>query len=253
MRSQITDLRLKQQACVTAKNNRNLQKKRMGQIADNIQLIKTNIPDNIKLVAVSKTKPNEDIMQAYESGHLAFGENKVQDLMAKAEVLPKDIEWHFIGHLQTNKIKYIAPFVSLIHAVDSWKLLKEINKQAKKNERVISCLLQFHIADEDTKFGLDMDGVLDILQHPSYTDLQNTQIVGVMGMASFTSDQAQIQKEFSNLKKIFEDLKNRFFKDTDAFKEISMGMSADYQIAVQQGSTMIRVGSSIFGARACMV
>ncbi|MCK5775544.1 MAG: YggS family pyridoxal phosphate-dependent enzyme [Bacteroidales bacterium] len=225
----------------------------MGQIADNIQRIKTSIPKNISLVAVSKTKPNEDIMQAYQAGHLAFGENKVQDMVAKAETLPKDIKWHFIGHLQTNKIKYIAPFVDLIHAVDSWKLLKEINKQAKKNKRIISCLLQFHIADEDTKFGLDMDGVLDILQHPSYTDLQNIQIIGVMGMASFTSDQAQIQKEFSNLKKIFEDLKNSFFKEADGFKDISMGMSADYQIAVEQGSTIIRVGSSIFGARACMV
>ena len=225
----------------------------MGQIVDNIQLVKTSIPKNISLVAVSKTKPNEDIMQAYESGHLAFGENKVQDLVAKAEVLPKDIEWHFIGHLQTNKTKYIAPFVSLIHAVDSWKLLKEINKQAKKNNRIISCLLQFHIADEDTKFGLDRDSMLDILQHPSYTDLQNIQIIGVMGMASFTSDQAQIKAEFSTLKKIFEELKDSFFKEAEGFKEISMGMSADYQIAVEQGSTMIRVGSSIFGARACMV
>jgi len=225
----------------------------MGQIADNIQIIKTNIPENVKLVAVSKTKPNEDIMQAYDAGHLVFGENKVQDLVAKAEALPKDIQWHFIGHLQTNKIKYIAPFVNLIHAVDSWKLLKEINKQAKKNDRIIHCLLQFHIADEDTKFGLNRDSVMGIIQHPSYADLQNIQIVGVMGMASYTSEQEQIKAEFSNLKKIFDELKSGFFKELEGFKEISMGMSGDYHIAVEQGSTMIRVGSSIFGARACMV
>ena len=225
----------------------------MGQIADNIQRIKTSIPENVKLVAVSKTKPNQDIMQAYDLGHRDFGENKVQDLVAKAEALPKDILWHFIGHLQTNKTKYIAPFVSLIHAVDSWKLLKEINKQAKKNNRIISCLLQFHIADEDTKFGLHRDGVAEILQHPSYAELQNIQVIGVMGMASFTSDQEQIKTEFSNLKKIFDELQSSDFKEAESFKEISMGMSGDYLLAVEQGSTMIRVGSSIFGLRACAV
>ena len=221
----------------------------MGQIARNLDLIKSGIPKEVKLVAVSKTKPNEDIMEAYHQGQRIFGENKVQDLAAKAEVLPKDIQWHFIGHLQTNKVKFIAPFVSLIHAVDSLKLLKEINKQAKKNERVISCLLQFHIATEESKFGLNIQEAKDILQNPLFAELKNIEIAGVMGMASYTDNQDQVKKEFAQLKSFFLQLKKEFFSDEESFKEISMGMSGDYQLAIGQGSTMIRVGSSIFGAR----
>jgi pyridoxal phosphate enzyme (YggS family) len=221
----------------------------MGQISDNIRNIKAQIPSNVKLVAVSKTKPNEDILEAYEVGHLIFGENKVQDLTKKAEELPKDIQWHYIGHLQTNKVKYIAPFVSLIHAVDSLKLLKEINKQAAKNDRVIDCLLQFHIAHEDTKFGLDLEEAFEILKSPEYKVMQHLRIVGVMGMATYTEDECQVRTEFSNLQNYFTEIKTQYFKDQESFKEISMGMSGDFQIAIEEGSTMIRVGSSIFGAR----
>jgi pyridoxal phosphate enzyme (YggS family) len=221
----------------------------MGQIAENIDLIKSGIPQEVKLVAVSKTKPNEDIMEAYRHGQRIFGENKVQDLAAKAETLPKDIQWHFIGHLQTNKVKFIAPFVGLIHAIDSLKLLKEINKQAKKNERVISCLLQFHIATEESKFGLNIREARDILQNSLFAELKNIEIVGVMGMASYTDNQEQVKKEFAQLKSFFLQLKTEFFSNQENFKEISMGMSGDYLLAIGQGSTMIRVGSSIFGAR----
>ncbi len=221
----------------------------MGHIAENIHRIKSSIPKSVKLVAVSKTKPNKDILEAFDKGQIIFGENKVQDLAAKAEVLPKEIEWHFIGHLQSNKVKYIAPFVSLVHAIDSWKLLKELNKQAKKNERIISCLLQFHIATEETKFGLNMEEAMTILKQPAFADLENIQICGVMGMASYTDNQEQVKEEFARLKDIFDHLKIGFFKNSNSFKEISMGMSGDYLLAVEQGSTMIRVGSSIFGAR----
>jgi len=225
----------------------------MEPIAQNIQSFTSELPEHITLVAVSKTKPNEDILEAYHAGHLIFGENKVQDLAAKAAELPKDIEWHFIGHLQRNKVKYIAPFVSLIHAVDSLKLLKEINKQAQKNDRVISCLLQFHIASEESKFGLNMEEAKAILSHPDMGNLKHISIGGVMGMASYTTDQEQIKKEFAQLKTIFTQLKEDFFKDHPAFKEISMGMSGDYKIAIEQGSTMIRIGSAIFGLRACAI
>jgi hypothetical protein len=221
----------------------------MGQIAENIQKYLDEIPSNVSLVAVSKTKPNEDIIDAYSIGHLIFGENKVQDLSRKAEELPNDIQWHFIGHLQTNKVKYIAPFVSMIHAVDSLKILKEINKQAAKNNRTIQCLLQFHIASEDTKFGLDMEEATGILNSSEYQSFQNTEIVGVMGMATYTEDACQIRTEFSKLKNYFEELKTNYFADKPYFKEISMGMSGDYKIAIEEGSTMIRIGSSIFGAR----
>lgn len=221
----------------------------MGQIAENIQELLNEIPSNVSLVAVSKTKPNEDILDAYSTGHLIFGENKVQELTQKVEELPKDIQWHFIGHLQRNKVKYIAPFVSMIHAVDSLKLLKEINKQAARNNRTIQCLLQFHIANEDTKFGLDMEEAKSILSASEYQSFQNVEIVGVMGMATYTEDVDQIRTEFSRLKNYFKELKTNYFADQSYFKEISMGMSGDYQIAIEEGSTMIRIGSSIFGAR----
>lgn len=221
----------------------------MESIAKNMSRFIELIPAHVKIVAVSKTKPNEDILEAYEQGQRIFGENKVQDLVTKAETLPKDIQWHFIGHLQTNKVKYIAPFVSLLHAVDSFKLLNEVNKQAKKNDRTISCLLQFHIATEDTKFGLNMEEAKAILAEERFKDLKNIEIGGVMGMATYTTDEMVIRNEFSQLVSYFKELKATFFKDKEGFKEISMGMSGDYQWAIEEGSTMVRVGSSIFGAR----
>jgi len=221
----------------------------MGEIAAKIKELTAEIPAHITLVAVSKTKPNSDILEAYEVGQRVFGENKVQDMAAKAEALPQDIQWHFIGHLQTNKVKYIASFVSLIHAADSLKLLKEINKQAVKYQRNISCLLQFHIASEETKFGLDIDEAEEILNSPSFAELKNITIAGVMGMASNTPDQEQVKKEFANLKAIFSVLQEKYFNTSDDFRVISMGMSGDYKLAIEQGSTMIRIGSSIFGAR----
>ncbi len=218
-------------------------------IENKISEIKQSIPTNIKLVAVSKTKPNEDIMAAYNVGHKIFGENKIQDLVGKYEALPKDIEWHFIGHPQSNKVKFIAPFVHLIHGVDSLKLLKVINKEGQKNSRVVNCLLQFHIAEESTKFGLSLDEAKDILLSDDFRSLKNIAIAGVMGMATYTDNIGQIKKEFSTLKNIFNLLKNEYFSDSKIFKEISMGMSGDYLAAIEEGSTMIRVGSKIFGAR----
>ncbi|TKG94093.1 YggS family pyridoxal phosphate-dependent enzyme [Puteibacter caeruleilacunae] len=218
-------------------------------IQANLNKIKQTLPETVKLVAVSKTKPNEDILEAYEAGQRIFGENKVQDLGRKFEELPKDIQWHFIGHLQSNKVKYIAPFVSLIHAVDSLKLLKTINKEAAKNNRTINCLLQFHIAKETSKFGLSLDEAKELLNSADYQALENVNIIGVMGMATFTMDTDMVRSEFKTLKTIFTQLKEDFFADNDTFTEISMGMSDDYPIAVEEGSTMVRVGSSIFGAR----
>ncbi len=218
-------------------------------IASNIAEIKSEIPEHIKLVAVSKTKPNKDILEAYHSGHKMFGENKVQDLVRKYEELPKDIEWHFIGHLQTNKVKYIAPFISLIHGVDSFKILKTIDKEAAKNDRIISCLLQFHIATESTKFGYSLPEVRTMLESKDFAELQNVKIAGVMGMATYTEDQEQIRREFRDLKNMFDILKKDYFNDSEIFREISMGMSDDYRIAAKEGSTMIRVGSKIFGER----
>jgi pyridoxal phosphate enzyme (YggS family) len=218
-------------------------------IKDNlIETLKT-IPENVQLVAVSKTKPNEDIIEAYNEGQRVFGENKVQELTTKYEELPKDIQWHMIGHLQRNKVKYIAPFVSMIHAVDSLRLLKEINKQAKKNERVINCLLQFHIAEESTKFGLDLSEAKELLSSDEFKAMDSITICGVMGMATFTDDEDQVRREFRELKKSFNVLKESFFKGNDPFKEISMGMSGDYKSAIEEGSTMVRIGSTIFGAR----
>ena len=218
-------------------------------ISDNIKKITSSLPSNVTLVAVSKTKPNEDILEAYHAGQRVFGENKVQDLTKKWEELPKDIQWHFIGHLQTNKIKYLAPFVSLLHGVDSYKLLKAINKEAKKNNRIIKCLLQFHIAEESSKFGLSLKEAEDFLCSDDFVALKNVEICGVMGMATYTDDEIQIANEFKTLKDIFIKLKEKHFNNVDSFSEISMGMSGDYPIAIEQGSTMIRVGSSIFGVR----
>jgi len=218
-------------------------------IAENILKLRDGLPEGIQLVAVSKMKPNEDILAAYEVGQRLFGENKVQELTVKFEELPKDIEWHYIGHLQTNKVKYIAPFVSLIHGVDSMKLLKTIDKEGKKNNRKIACLLQFHIAEEETKFGLDLEEAKAILGSDEFDRMEFADVRGVMGMASYTDDEAQIRKEFSQLKNIFAQIKEEFFGGNDSFSEISMGMSGDYQLAIKEGSTMVRVGSFIFGER----
>lgn len=203
----------------------------------------------VKLIAVSKTQPVEKIQEAYDAGQRIFGENQVQELADKYEHLPKDIEWHLIGHLQSNKVKYIAPFVNLIHSVDSLKLLQEINKQAIKNNRIIDCLLQVYIADEETKFGLGYDELIELLRSDEFTELKNVRIVGVMGIATNTNSQKQIKEEFYELATLFNGLKEAFFKNNPEFKEISMGMSSDYMIAIEQGSTMIRVGSAIFGER----
>lgn len=215
-------------------------------IPENIKYIKAEIPANVTLVAVSKTKPNEMIMEAYEAGQRDFGENYVQELVDKHELLPKDIHWHFIGHLQSNKVKYIAPFVYLIHGVDSFSLLKEINKQALKNDRVIDCLLQIYIAQEETKFGLSFEEARDILDSQELKDLKNISIKGFMAMASNTNSERQIKKEFQSLKSFSDQITNDKILDV---KHLSFGMSSDYLIAIQEGSTMIRVGSSIFGER----
>ncbi len=218
-------------------------------IADNYQIIQAHIPNTVKLIAVSKTYPNEAINQLYKLGHRDFGENKVQELVEKYEHLPKDIRWHLIGHLQRNKVKYIAPFVTLIHSVDSLKLLQEINAQAIKHNRTINCLLQFHIANEDTKYGLTIEEADEILQSVEFKSFKNIFIVGVMGMATFTEDERIVRREFTTLKNIFEQLKSSYFYQNDSFREISMGMSGDYKLAIQEGSTMVRVGSLIFGNR----
>lgn len=218
-------------------------------IADNLQKIKDSLPQTITLVAVSKTKPISDLQKAYDSGQRVFGENKIQELREKEPALPKDIEWHMIGHMQSNKVKYIAPYISLIHGVESFKLIEEINKQALKNERIIKVLLQFHIAKESTKFGLQLKEAKEILNSNAFKQLKNIEVSGVMGMASFVDNELQIREEFTMLKSIFEELKSDYFSATNSFNIISMGMSGDYSIAIEEGSTMIRVGSSIFGTR----
>ena len=217
-------------------------------IKENLNVVRATLPDNVTLIAVSKTKPIEDLQEAYDAGQRIFGENKALEMRDKHQVLPDDIKWHFIGHLQTNKIKYIAPFVTLIHSIDSASLLDAVNKEAAKNNRVIDCLLQFHIAQEDTKFGLDMEEAKNMIESENFKKLNNVRIVGVMGMATFTDDVNQVRNEFKTLKNIFDTLKDNYFKD-DSFKEISMGMSDDYPIAIEEGATMVRVGSKIFGAR----
>lgn len=213
----------------------------MMSISENIKHITSQIPENVTLIAVSKTKPNEMLLEAYESGQRHFGENYVQELVDKEAQLPKDIHWHFIGHLQSNKVKYIAPFVYLIHGVDSFSLLKEINKQAQKNNRVIDCLLQIYIAQEETKFGLDFKEASDILNSVEFKELKNIQIKGFMAMASNTENEVQIREEFKSLKE--------FSKQFPDYNTLSFGMSGDYLLAIEEGSTMIRVGSSIFGER----
>lgn len=214
-------------------------------ISENLNHIKESIPEHVKLVAVSKTKPIEDLKEAYDAGQRHFGENKIQEMAEKFEALPKDIQWHMIGHVQRNKVKFMAKFVHLIHGVDSFRLLKEINKQAEKHDRVINCLLQIHIAQESSKFGLSEAEALEILSSEEFKTLSNIKIIGVMGMATFTEDKTQIEEEFNGLKLTFNKL-----KDVDQnLKEISIGMSGDYPIAISCGSTIIRVGSSIFGHR----
>lgn len=221
----------------------------MSSIQDNFREIASKLPAGVELVAVSKTKSNEDIMEVYNCGHKIFGESKAQELVPKYESLPKDIQWHMIGHLQSNKVKYIAPFIHLIHSVDSFKLLKAINKEAKKNNRTIECLIQMHIAEEETKYGFDMNELTTALISEDFKQIKHISIRGLMCMATFTDDTEQIRREFRTLKKNFEDLKLGFFKDSNEFNILSMGMSDDYPIAVEEGSNMVRVGSSIFGNR----
>jgi len=218
-------------------------------IKNNLLEIKSSLPENVTLVAVSKTKPVSDLMEAYEAGQRIFGENKIQEMVEKFEQMPKDIEWHMIGHVQTNKVKFMASFVRLVHGVDSLKLLEEINKQALKNDRVIDCLLQVHIAEEETKFGLNEEELNDLLQSEVFKKLQNIKITGLMGMATFTDNQEQIKKEFLHLKSIFNSLAPTQKSENCNLKTLSMGMSGDYQLAIDCGSTMVRIGSSIFGTR----
>ena len=221
----------------------------MSEIQAEIQSIRQELPEGVRLVAVSKFHPVEALQEAYEAGQRVFGESKVQEMTMKYEALPKDIEWHFIGHMQTNKIKYMASFVSLIHGVDSYKLLAEINKQAAKAGRTIPCLLQIHIAQEETKFGFTPDECMSMLDEGAWRSLTHVQIAGVMGMATNTEDPAQVEAEFASLSALFRRMKETHFSDAPSFKEISMGMSDDYPLAIRQGSTLIRIGSRIFGAR----
>lgn len=214
-------------------------------IKENLTQLKQNIPENVKIIAVSKFKPEADILEAYEAGQRDFGENYVQEMETKAEALPKDINWHFIGNLQRNKVKYIAPFIHLIHSVDSLRLLKEINKQAIRNERTIECLLQIHIADEETKFGWDMESYKALLESGELEELSNVKVIGLMGMSTMTDDEDQVVDEFKQLARLFELGKAQYPEWT----ELSMGMSADYPLAIEQGSTMVRIGSTLFGAR----
>ncbi len=214
-------------------------------ISDNIKKFKAEIPSEVTLVAISKTKPKEDLMEAYNAGQRVFGENKIQEMSQKWEDLPKDIEWHMVGHVQRNKVKYMAGFVELIHAVDSLKLLKEINKQAKKHNRLIKCLLQIKIAEEESKYGLDVAAAKEIIQSEELAKMQHVRITGLMGMATLTENEDKIRAEFSFLRTTFEALK----QEQEDFTTLSMGMSGDYKIALECGSTMVRVGSSIFGER----
>ena len=219
-------------------------------IQNNLRSIQASLPEKVTLVAVSKTKPVSDLMEAYEAGQRIFGENKIQEMTEKWEAMPKDIQWHMIGHVQTNKVKYMAPYVNLIHGVDSLKLLQEINKQAQKNNRIIDCLLQIYIAEEESKFGLDEEEVNEILEYVQNdnNEMNHIRIVGLMGMATFTNNPAQVEKEFSRLKTIFDSYANLNTK-TCQLKTLSMGMSGDYALAIKCGSTMVRIGSSIFGGR----
>ncbi|MDR0604724.1 MAG: YggS family pyridoxal phosphate-dependent enzyme [Bacteroidales bacterium] len=221
----------------------------MDTIAENIKQLREKIPANVKLIAVSKFKPASIIKEAYLAGQCVFGENKAQEMTEKYQVLPKDIEWHFIGHLQTNKIKYIIPYVTMIHSVDSMKLLREINTLSEKNNRIVDCLIQFHIATEASKFGFSFSEVEDALSDKTFYQWKNIRICGVMGMATFTDNQSLIRSEFKTLKTYFLRLKENYFIDQPSFKEISMGMTDDYLIAIEEGATMVRIGSAIFGSR----
>jgi len=221
----------------------------MTQIVESINQLKNELPSNCRLVAVSKTKPNELILEAYHAGHRLFGENKVQDLVKKHETLPQDIRWHFIGHLQKNKVKYIASFVNLLHAVDSQKLLQTINKEARKHERTIDCLLQLKIANEESKFGMSEAEITAFFEQNILQQLDNVRVIGLMGMATYTDDKTQIQAEFKRLSDFFHALKAKYAYAESNFTELSMGMSGDYKIAVGQGSTLVRIGSTIFGKR----
>jgi len=214
-------------------------------ISENLKKFNSELPENVTLVAVSKTKPISDLMEAYNAGQRIFGENKIQEMEAKWQEMPKDVQWHMIGHVQRNKVKYMAPFVSLIHAVDSLKLLKEINKEAEKNDRIINCLLQIKIADEDSKFGMHKADAVKLLSSEDFKKLKSVKILGLMGMATFTDDEKQISEEFQKLKKIYSEFKN----ENPHFTILSMGMSGDYKIAIENGSNMVRVGSAIFGER----
>lgn len=218
-------------------------------IKENLLTIKKSLPSQVKLIAVSKTYPASAVEEAYKAGHRIFGENKVQEMSEKHEQLPKDIEWHLIGHLQSNKVKYIAPFVAMIHSVDSLKLLQEINKQAQKNNRVIKCLLQIYIASEETKFGLDKEECKALLSSAEFNAMRNIEIVGLMGMATNTDNALQIKTEFASLRSLFNEIRTNYIHKNIQQSELSMGMSSDYKIAIEEGSTMIRVGSSIFGTR----
>jgi PLP dependent protein len=221
----------------------------MGTIADHYKEIVASIPPDVKLITISKTKSNAQIMEVYQCGHRLFGESKVQELLPKYEQLPPDISWHLIGHLQSNKVKYIAPFISLIHSVDSFKLLKTINSEALKNNRIIECLLQMHIAEEETKFGFDYEELTQMLNSEEFRKMENIRIRGLMCMATFTDDTSQIHREFKQLHTYFKKIKETYFADDIHFSEKSMGMSDDYLIAIEEGSTMVRVGSKIFGNR----
>ena len=221
----------------------------MSHIQEEIKSIQERLPEHVRLVAVSKFHPIEALEEAYAAGQRVFGESKVQEMTTKYEALPKDIEWHFIGHLQTNKIKYMVPYVALIHGVDSFKLLKEINKQAIKAERIIPCLLQIHIAQEESKFGFSFDECRQMLEEGCWKELTHISIAGLMGMATNTDDENIIQQEFHSLGAFFQEIKDSYFSNQPAFKEISMGMSDDYPIAIAEGSTLVRIGSKIFGQR----
>jgi pyridoxal phosphate enzyme (YggS family) len=224
----------------------------MTEIKANLENVLSTIPENVALIAVSKMKPAELIQEAYDAGHRAFGENKVQELSEKQPILPDDINWHMIGHLQSNKVKYIAPYVYMIHAVDSFKLLKEINKRAKNNDRVIKVLLQIYIASEESKFGFNGDEVVELINSSEFKELEHVQVSGLMGMATNTSNNDLIKSEFKGLKALFDRLQNEYF-DKSTFNVLSMGMSNDYLIAIEEGSTMVRIGTAIFGLRACAI
>ncbi len=218
-------------------------------IQQNIQELRKHIPSNVRLVCVSKFHPNEAVMEAYDCGERVFGESKVQELCGKYETLPKDISWHYIGHLQTNKIKLLVPFVDLIHGVDSYKVLEEINKHALKAGKVVNCLLQVHIATEETKFGFSPEELMETLSDGKWRDLSGIRICGFMGMATYTDNRNQVSAEFHTLKDLFDRVKLQYFNDVDSFKELSMGMSDDFELAIEEGSTLVRIGSSIFGNR----